>query len=576
MNVTQRWRLKTERAGWFLDQPESLRIAKWLVPILFGLLSISMRQDSNWDLRNYHLYNPFAWLNGKVGLDLAPAQMQSYFNPTIDLLYYGLNKIFPAWLTGFVMGLVHGLNFLVLVGIARETVPAGVRGRQIRLPLCLAFAGMLAAGFIAQLGNTMGDNLTALFVLSSVLVILRHWRAFGQSQGLAQLLLAGLAMGLGVGLKLTNGIYAPALCLALLMVPSTVAVRLRAAFLFGVGVLAGISVTAGHWFWKMWTVFGNPLYPQFNNIFHSPMAGPVSIGDTRFMPHGFAEKALWPFIFALHPQRISEIKLSMLVWPILYVAFIVLACFSMVRRRSNAATTDAVNISRDTALLTFFALSYLTWLNLFSIHRYLTPLELVAPVIVWLIAHRLFSRVAAGKIAAIVILIIVACSVPSKNWGRVSWGAQAFGADVPVIANPAQSIVLTVHADPPMGWLATFFPADLAFVSLATGFDSDTYLQRFRDMMAHRKGPIYVMVSDSGAVSNPRLNAEQRQKAISMNAVLDRDAGLILAGRGLRIAKDSCALHHANVGNQILYYRFCRAESLVPAAADVADFRNNH
>ena len=125
--------------------------------------------------------------------------------------------------------------------------------RQVRALLLLAFAGLLGAGFIAQLGNTMGDNLTALFVLGAVWLVLRDWHAFARGEGLGQLLLAGLVMGLGMGLKLTNGIYAPALCVALLLVPAAGALRIRAAFLFGVGVLAGIAVTAGHWFWKMWT-----------------------------------------------------------------------------------------------------------------------------------------------------------------------------------------------------------------------------------------------------------------------------------------------------------------------------------
>jgi len=178
MNVVQRWRLKAERAAWRLDQPHIWTLAMWLVPVFFGLVSVSMRQDSNWDLRNYHFYNPFAWLNGKVGLDLAPAQMQSYFNPTIDLLYYGLAKVAPVRVIGFVMGTIHGLNFVLVSNIAVEMLSTGSHARRVRLPLFLAFAGMLSAGFISQLGNTMGDNLTALFVLGALLMVLRHWGTF--------------------------------------------------------------------------------------------------------------------------------------------------------------------------------------------------------------------------------------------------------------------------------------------------------------------------------------------------------------------------------------------------------------
>ncbi len=564
MNVKQRWRLRAERAAWRLDQPHVLRIAMWLVPIFFGLLSWSMRQDSNWDLRNYHLYNPFAWLNGKVGLDVAPAQMQSYFNPTIDLLYYGLNKVAPPWLIGFVMGVIHGLNFLVLVGITRVVLPVGPRGRQVRAPLLLAFAGLLGAGFIAQLGNTMGDNLTALFVLGAVWLVLRDWHAFARGDGLGQVLLAGLVMGLGMGLKLTNGIYAPALCLALLLVPAAGALRIRAAFLFGVGVLAGIAVTAGHWFWKMWTLFGNPLYPQFNTFFQSPLAGPMAVGDMRWMPHGIVEKALWPFIFAMHPERISEIKLSMVVWPILYVALIAVVCVGLVRRRAGTAPGDTLDRSRDTALLAFFALSYLTWLNLFSIHRYLVPLELLAPVILWLVAQRLLPHALAGKIAAVLVLLVIVCSVPSKNWGRTGFARQTLSADVPMLTNPGQSMVLTVHADPPMAWIATFYPRDLAFVSLVSGIESPALAQRIKGMLAARKGPIYLMLSDSGAAVDPGMDAARKQQGLDADAAIDRDASQVLAARGLRFDTAGCVRYPAHIGNHLAHYRMCPVAPMQP------------
>lgn len=564
MNAMQRWRLKTERAAWRLDQPQILRVAMWLIPILFGLLSMQMRQDNNWDLRNYHFYNPFAWLNGKVGFDLAPAQMQSYFNPTIDVLYYALSRVVPAPLVGFVMGAIHGLNFLILLAIGRVLLQHSPHGPQVRLPLLLALAGMLGAGVIAQLGNTMGDNLTALFVLSAVLLVLRGWRDASRGASLGRVLLAGAVMGLGVGLKLTNGVYALALCLALLLIPATGFVRIRAALVFGVGVLGGIAVAAGHWFWKMWTLFGNPLYPQFNTFFHSPMAGPVGVGDQRWLPQGITEKLVWPFIFALHPQRISEIKLSMIVWPVLYTGFIVLAIMTLVRRRAAHAPVDVVERSRENALLVFFALSYLIWLNLFSIHRYLIPLELVAPLTVWLLARRLFPQAMAGKIAAVVILVVFACSLQTKNWGRVGWARQPFSAVVPAFANPRDSMVFTIHADPPMGWIATFYPRDVAFVSLVAGFESPLFAQRINAMMAERKGPLYLMISDSGASTDASMSGTRKQEGIEADAAVVREASRILAERKLQFAVASCISYPAYMGDYLTHYRLCPVSSLVP------------
>ena len=44
--------------------------------------------DANWDLRNYHLYNVHAWFTGRGAMDIAPAQLQSWHNPLLDVPLY--------------------------------------------------------------------------------------------------------------------------------------------------------------------------------------------------------------------------------------------------------------------------------------------------------------------------------------------------------------------------------------------------------------------------------------------------------------------------------------------------------
>jgi hypothetical protein len=81
-----------------LNTSRTYRSAAVLIPIAFGLWSILLGIDSNWDLRNYHLYNAFALLNGKLATDLAPGGFQTYFNPLLDVPYYLAITHFPrAW-----------------------------------------------------------------------------------------------------------------------------------------------------------------------------------------------------------------------------------------------------------------------------------------------------------------------------------------------------------------------------------------------------------------------------------------------------------------------------------------------
>ena len=46
------------------------------------IMSVMLGQDANWDLRNYHLYNPYALLHGRLGVDLLPAGMTSNSIPS--------------------------------------------------------------------------------------------------------------------------------------------------------------------------------------------------------------------------------------------------------------------------------------------------------------------------------------------------------------------------------------------------------------------------------------------------------------------------------------------------------------
>ena len=73
--------------------------------LLFGgIVSLARGLDASWDLRNYHFYNPWAWLNNRLYYDYAPAQIQSYLNPLPDLPYYALVRAeVPAPVIAFVM-----------------------------------------------------------------------------------------------------------------------------------------------------------------------------------------------------------------------------------------------------------------------------------------------------------------------------------------------------------------------------------------------------------------------------------------------------------------------------------------
>jgi len=526
-----------------------------IAPILFGLWSVAMGQDSNWDLQNYHWYNPYALLNGRLDLDMAPGQWQSYFNPLIDVPYYLLSTTLPGPLVGFLMGYVHGLNFVLVMAIAHHVLP--VRDDGQRLPLLLAIAGVCGPAFLSQLGNTMGDNLTALLVLSALLLVLRGWDGLhAATRGMVGLMIvSGLLMGFGTGLKLTNAPYAAALCISLLTAPAPWWRRLALAVTHGCAVLAGLLLGAGYWWMTMWERFGNPLFPQFNNIFRSPMAQQMGVIDNHHTPQSLLETVFWPLVFAFDVARVSELPLRLVIVPVLYV--VALACgASWLLGRIASRPAQAQMPARARFLLAFGLVAYLVWMKLFGIYRYLVPLELLAPLMVWVLLQRLAAPHAAARIAGWLLVATSLVVFPFVTWGHAGWSSPNLSAQVPTLAAPANTILFTAHGDPPVGWLATFFPPEVRVISVTGAFpESPAWLERIQAAVTSRPGPHYVILSTSHA---GQADSQQRRQAIAeQDRVRMQHAKEQLARYRLRIDGGACSTYAAAIGKISIPYRLC-------------------
>lgn len=485
LNQLEAWLLRRAAP---LTHPRAHIRAAFIVPLLCGLLSLAMGQDDGWDMRNYHLYNPYALLNGRMGIDMSPAGFQSYFNPWLDVPYFLLTSWFPAPLAGFVFGAVHGLVFVLLAAIARRLTGDG------RLPLLLAIAGIMSAAFLSELGNSMGDNLTALLVLGSLDILLRRWEQLSSWNGATArtLLAAGAVMGLGLGLKLTNVSFALGACVALLLAATAFWQRLRLAFAYGVGVLVGMAGTSGYWMFRMWHSYGNPLFPQFNNIFQSPMAQPMGVLDDGHLPKNALEAALWPFVFSRNMGRVAEVPIQQIMWPVLYLALAVWGVVAQRRRFGRAAGTGLA--PQGQFLLAYFVVSYIVWVRLFSIYRYLAPLELLAPVMLWLLLQATTTPGAARRIGGWLLLATSLYVLPFTTWGHAGWARRAFSAETPVFSQPAATIVFQTSPGTPMGWLAQFMPAEVTVIGLGSGFpESPAYRAHMAPTIAAHAGPHYIM-----------------------------------------------------------------------------------
>ena len=504
--------------------------------LLCGLWSLWRGQDSNWDLRNYHLYNGYAAVHGRLGLDLAAAQMQSYFNPMLDVLQYGLMTALPAPLAGFLMGAWHGLVFALVAAIAWRVLADDPR-RALRVPW-LAFAGLFTAAFFSELGNSMGDNSTAVLVLGALaLVLFAQERARAGRGANVYWLLAGVLLGLAVAFKLTNALYAVALGVAALCAGGRWRERLIGTAGMTLAALVCFAIVGGPWFFRVWETFGNPLFPQFNAWFRSPLALPLSVADTRWLPRGLGEWLAWPVVFSLRPQRVSDLALPQFGWAALYLLALLGVAWRWLLRRAPAERGAPVSAAR--VLLVFFLVAYGLWQPIFSVHRYLVAIEVLLPLLLWWAWPRLLPASSLRWRVPLLVLLALHVVVAARDWGHAAWRQPAFAVTAPVMPAPRDSVVVLVGSEP-QAWRVALLPPEAVYLSAGSNFPaSEAYQARAQEMLAARPQR-YAMLHatvDRGAERIARLNVWAQRLGMADQPGCARLSWL--TGKGLRAALDA-------------------------------------
>src|SRR4029450_3275508 len=124
-----------------------------LAIVLAGIASIALRQDSNWDLQNYHLYNAWAFVHDRFGVDWAPAQLQSFYSPFLDLPFYAMVRAgLPPRAIAFALAVPTGIAWFLFARMAEHLFPA-----QRIAALGAVAIGVTAPMSVSLVGTTMND-----------------------------------------------------------------------------------------------------------------------------------------------------------------------------------------------------------------------------------------------------------------------------------------------------------------------------------------------------------------------------------------------------------------------------------
>ena len=437
-----------------------------LMPFAMAALALALGQDANWDLKNYHWYNGYALLHGRFATDLLPSQTPFFYNPIFDAAFYAMATAVPSWLATGLLAALQGLNGWLIFALMRAVLP--LHPRRDAIALGAAILALLGGGTLAELGTVFWDNILSLFIFGGLLIAMRALpRQFRQAW--PQFLLAGALLGLATGAKLPTATFCVGLCGALLMTSGSPKQRFARAFVCGVGMLLGFAVSYGYWGAFLWHDFHNPLFPYFNNLFHSPITQATDARDVTFVPHGWLRTLLFPFAWTRAPLLVGEVPFRDLKLPLLLILLPLSGVLALRHRHRLTLPNPAA-----TLLLATLSIAYVAWLLVFAIYRYAVPLEMLAAPALALIIVRLVPNARAQTIALASAALLCLATLQPADWGRTHSGDKFVSVDWPPLltdSNATQTMVVMTGFQP-YSHVIPELPAAMPVLRLQSNFSS--------------------------------------------------------------------------------------------------------
>lgn len=456
-----------------------------LLLLASGAASVWLGQDVAYDLLNAHLYVGYAFVDGRVGRDLAPVGPIGYLNPLMDAVHYLGIAHLPPRLFGFLLGAVHGLNPALVFLLGLRLFGRGGEGRV----LALLAAGLAASGpnAISLLGTMFGDTLASIPGLLALLLLLGGKEAQGgtiRPLSGARVFWAFFFAGVATSLKLTMATYHVALVAALLLAVWHRRARAAGALAFVPGSILGFLATGGFWCLKLWKMFGNPIFPFANHIFHSPYFTDPEARDFRWAAVTLRDYLRPPLDMALGETR-GLMEMGFRDARFLLVALAGLAWLGLRLARRRPALPPP-----HRELVGYVLVAYVTWLVAFYYYRYAAVLEFLAPLALFVLVRAALPRTSFALLVAVCAALPFFTSVGPGLWGRAPWSERWFTVNVPPAGREPDTLVLVAGGG--VSFVIPYFPSETRFFGLDHG-GSILFDARIREELARHRGPVLLL-----------------------------------------------------------------------------------
>ncbi len=513
-----------------------------------GLFSLSCGQDVSWDLLNYHLYTPFAWLNGKWATDATPAGIHTFLNPVLDTPYYLLVKHLNNWpkLTAFLQGLPLGVFWFA----GYKTCLLFLKEKQGKLPAVLAaLIGLTGSMALSQAGFSSNEATSAAILTCATYLLFSF--LFYSPQSRTRLFFAAFLAGTAAGLKYTAAPFTLAITAVFILNLFKTQHPLKNFLLFAAGGIAGFLAADGWFAWHLWSEYKNPVFPFFNGVFKSPFFENINFDETRFYPRTLIQWIAYPFFWIFPSTAVTEVETADPRLALGYIAFVIMA-FKLAWGKLTEKRRMWIS-----ALL-FTASGYICWLKIYAILRYAIPLELFSGILLMGVLRTRFPY----KTTALIGTVLAVCLWPMTeipNWGRDVFDKQTVAVrNLPKVEPNS----LVIYFGAPMAFLSQFFTPGTKFAG-GVHFPVEKYPQEYQPRAQQRNVLPDAYYSAKFQKNLTRTIMEHNGPiyivAVPWPMMLDP---ITLAPYGLQAGKDNCVFFNANINLYSRGWNLCKVEKI--------------
>ena len=341
----------------FLNISKKYKDIIWFIVLwLFsGILSILLGQDISFDLRNYHIYQPYSLLNGRFGLDIIPAGIHTYFNPILDIPYYlsfVLLQDFPR-IHAFLQGIWYG----GVLFVAWKIISLFFQGKSSDEKLIRWIVFLMAVSgvaLISQIGRGHNEVPLAFLNLCAAYLLLKK----EPMDSSAPKYWAGAAFltGICAGLKYTSAPVAVGAGLAGLYLWKKGNSSWKSFWGCTLAGFGGFALSNGYFMWRLFHYFNNPFFPFFNGIFKSPFFLQENLPNNAFAtPDNIKDWFILPFqrIYTLNPEVFLDLRIVTGV-----CALIILTIWGLYNKKKSGLNVQENSYRWYVVSFLFFGLVY--------------------------------------------------------------------------------------------------------------------------------------------------------------------------------------------------------------------------